>query len=90
MMKNVPRPTVSRITRIWLPGRARCSTAWRNAKTDDLANGAVLRVSAMPTRCSTTVRPANPTQTPNPMRSDAACHEASATSAPPTAIVAAI
>ena len=30
-MKNAPRPTASRMTRVWLPGRAMCSTACRSA-----------------------------------------------------------
>ena len=30
-MKKVPRPTASRMTRVWLPGRTTCSTACRSA-----------------------------------------------------------
>ena len=30
-MKKAPRPTASRMTRVWLPGRATCSTACRSA-----------------------------------------------------------
>ena len=35
-MKNAPRPTASRITRVWLPGRDRCSTACRSGNDREL------------------------------------------------------
>ena len=34
-MKNAPRPTASRMTRVWLPGRDRCSTACRSGNDRD-------------------------------------------------------
>ena len=39
--------------RIWLPGRLRCSTAWRSANDFDLASGTTARISSDPATCST-------------------------------------
>ena len=39
-MKKAPRPTARRITRVWLPGRDRCSTACRSGNDEVFASGA--------------------------------------------------
>ena len=65
-MKKAPRPTASRMTRVWLPGRDRCSTAWRSGNDREFASGAISATSARPARCSTTASAAKPTQTTSP------------------------
>ena len=84
--KKQPSPTASRITRVWLPGRRRPITACRSG------NQRVLRQRTDradqrhgPARCSTQRDPAKPTETSAPTRSEAACHDATATSAALTA-----
>ena len=59
-MKNEPRPTASRMTRVWLPGRAMCSTACRSAKERAYRSGCTARTSAAPARCSTSATPTKP------------------------------
>ena len=45
-MKNVPRPTASRMTRVWFPGRAMRSTACRSANERAWRSGCTARTSA--------------------------------------------
>ena len=89
MTKKLPMPTASRMTRVWLPGRPRLRTAWRSGNHGARAIGWTARTTPLPTRFSTSATPAKPAQTIAPIRSDAACHPATAISAAPTAIAAA-
>ena len=72
--KKLPMPTASRITRVWLPGRPRLSTAWRSGNQRARATGRTRADDAGAARCSTNATPANPPQTISPTRSEAACH----------------
>ena len=47
-------------TRVWLPGRDRCSTAWRSGNDGEFASGATARSAARPASCSTTASAAKP------------------------------
>ena len=77
-MKKAPRPTASRITRVWLPGREMWSTAWRSGNDGAFASGATTRTSNRPVSCSTTASAENPAHTIRPTRSDAACQDVNA------------
>ena len=84
--KKLPRPTASRMTRVWLPGRPRPITACRSGNqrgARQRAHGADER------RARPGAGPARPPRsrphTIAPTRSDAACHTATATSAALTA-----
>ncbi len=80
-MKNAPRPTASRMTRVWLPGREMCSTACRSGNDGAAESGAMVRTSSRPVQCSASATPQKPAQTMRPTRSEAACHAVNATSA---------
>ena len=80
-MKNAPRPTASRITRVWLPGRDRCSTAWRSGNDRELAQRREQRDEAAAGKMQHDRQPAEAGADHQPTRSDAACHAVSATSA---------
>ena len=90
-MKNAPRPTASRITRVWLPGRDRCSTACRSGNDGAFASGA-RSAHQQPAGQHAGRPPARRSRrhTTSPTRSDAACQAATATSAADTNTVAAI
>ena len=81
MTKKLPRPTASRMTRVWLPGRPRLSTACRRENERARAAGRTAHTMPLLARCSTTVTAAKPPQTISPARSDDACQPATATSA---------
>ena len=76
-MKKLPRPTVSRTRRTWLPGRVSCSTAWRSANQPLSRAAGSMRSAATPARCSTSAVAARPTATTSPMRTEPACHTVS-------------
>ena len=65
-MKKVPRPTASRMTRVWLPGRAMCSTACRSANERAKRSGCTARTSATPARCSTNAVATKPPESIRP------------------------
>ena len=79
MTKKLPRPTARRMTRVWLPGRARLSTAWRTANRAPAPRGCIRPTRTRPTPCSTTATAAKPPHTHRPASSDAACQLASPT-----------
>ncbi len=86
-MKKVPRPTASRMTRVWLPGRTTCSTACRSANEREKRSGCTAQMSATPAACSTSAVATKPPESIRPTGSDPACHAATPTSAAATAPV---
>ena len=89
MTKKLPSPTARRMTRVWLPGRARLRTAWRTANRAPAPKGWIRRTSARPTPCSTRLTAANPPHTHRPASHEAACQLARATKPAASATAAA-
>ena len=84
-MKKVPRPTASRMTRVWLPGRARCSTACRSANERACRSGCTARTSADAGEMQHERRSRRSRRTaPGRRASDPACQAATPTSAAAT------
>ena len=87
-MKKQPRPTVTRMTRVWCPGRPRPMTAWRSGNQRTRDSGCTSRTKAAPAPTRAIATTTKPPETNAPTRNEPACQAASPANSSSTTTVA--
>ena len=75
-MKKQPRPTVTRMTRVWWPGRPSPMTAWRSGNHRTRASGCTRRTNAAPAPTRAMATTTKPPETNAPTCHEPACQAA--------------